>query len=413
MQREDPVPGPGGGGLSREVGALLLTFYGLGITIGAGIYVLVGEAAVRAGVYTPLSFLLAALVMLPPALCFAELGTRLPRAAGEAAYVEAGFGRGWLTLATGLAVAITAVVAGAAIARGAADYIQTILPGDPRLLTAGVVIVMGAIASRGVRSAVGFAAILTALELGGLATIIIAGVWQHPAILSDLPGQVAGLTDPAAITGVMGAAMIAFFAFVGFDSIANMAEEVRNPATDIPRAIFASLAVVTVVYVLVAAVAVRTLDIGAAEAAEAPIRLMFERLTGLDPLAITLIAIIATVNGVVVEILVAARILYGLGAAGRLPGAFARVGARRHVPTVATAVAVAVMLVLAVGVPLGALVELTSTSVLIVFILVSAALWRIKRAGGAAPEGVFTVPGWVPPLSVLASFAFLLGGWLA
>ena len=92
--------------LKRSIGLVGLVLYGLGVTIGAGIYVLVGETVARAGQYAPAAFLLSAVVMAFTAASFAELSGRVPQAAGEAIYVEAGFRLSWLTLVVGLAVLV-------------------------------------------------------------------------------------------------------------------------------------------------------------------------------------------------------------------------------------------------------------------------------------------------------------------
>lgn len=114
--------------LRRAITLPLLVLYGLGVTIGAGIYVLVGETAARAGVFAPSAFLLAAFVMLFSACSFAELSGRFPNSAGEAVYVDAGFGSRFLTLVTGSLLLLAAIVSAAAITVGSAGYIAAVLP---------------------------------------------------------------------------------------------------------------------------------------------------------------------------------------------------------------------------------------------------------------------------------------------
>ena len=130
---------------SKLIRSLTLThavLYGLGVTIGAGIYVLVGAAAARSGMHAPLAFLVAAVVMGITAGTFAELGTRLPVAASEAAYVEAAFHRKWLGGAAGLLVVAAATISGATITVGSAGYIGVFLPLPAAWIIAGVVLAM-------------------------------------------------------------------------------------------------------------------------------------------------------------------------------------------------------------------------------------------------------------------------------
>ncbi|MFT6775310.1 MAG: APA family basic amino acid/polyamine antiporter, partial [Paracoccaceae bacterium] len=167
----------------RAVTLPLLVLYGLGITIDAGIYVLIGASVAEAEMFAPTSFLLAAVVMGFTALSFADLSGRRPEAPGEAAYVDAAFGRGWLTLAVGLGIAVSAVVATAAITLGGAGYAQALVPAPGWALAAAIMVAMIAIAAWGALDAVTFAAALTVLEIVGLMVIVGAGVWSDPGIV--------------------------------------------------------------------------------------------------------------------------------------------------------------------------------------------------------------------------------------
>ena len=116
------------GALRRRVPLWLLTAYGVGVMVGAGIYVLVGAVAGQAGVYAPLAFLIAGLVALPSALSYAELASRMPEAAGEAAFVEAGFQNRAIAIIVGLAIVVAAVVSAAAVLKGGVGYLVTLVP---------------------------------------------------------------------------------------------------------------------------------------------------------------------------------------------------------------------------------------------------------------------------------------------
>ena len=396
--------------LRRSVGLAGLVLYGLGVTVGAGIYVLVGEAVVRAGPYAPAAFLLAAIVMAFTAASYAELSTRIPQAAGDAVYVEAAFGRPWLTVVVGLAVLAEAVIAAAAIAVGAAGYLAELVALPRPLLIAAVVLSMAAVAARGIRESILVAGAMTVIEVAGLAVIVALGVAAEPAALADLPGMlVPPPGDAAAVSGVLGAGLIAFFAFIGFDDIVNLVEEARHPRRDLPRAIAITLVLVTLIYVLVAFVAVRAIPVAEIAATDAPISLLFERLTGMSPLAITLIAIMATMNGVVIILVMAARVAYGMARAGRLPGWVGRVSTRTRTPLRATVIVAAVVLGLAVLAPLGALAQLTSALVLAVFFMVNVALAGLKLRGGAGPAPGFSVPAVVPLCGAVSCLGLLAG----
>lgn len=400
--------------LKRSVGLTGLVLYGLGVTIGAGIYVLVGETIVRAGPYAPASFLLSAIVMGFTAASFAELSGRVPQAAGEAVYVEKSFGLPWLTIAVGLAVLVEAVIAAATIAVGAAGYVSELVPLSREILVTAIVLSMAAIASWGIRESVVIAGAMTVVEIAGLLVIIFFGLVGDPGSLGELP---AALVPPPgnwpALSGVLAASLIAFFAFIGFDDVVNLVEEAKNPSKVMPWAIGITLFVVTILYVLVSFVAAQNVPVEELEGASAPISLLFERLTGLPPLAITLIAIIATMNGVVIILIMASRVTYGMAQAGRLPAWIGLVSPRTQTPLRATVIIAMIVLVLAVFMPLDTLAETSSEVLLTVFVMINLALVWFKIKGVPAPENAFIVHIFFPIAGVVLCLALLFGASLA
>ena len=159
-------------GLLRSLSLTQAVLYGLGVTIGAGIYVLVGVMAERSGMHAPLAFLIAVVPMGLTAAAFAELGTRMPVSASEAAYVQAAFNRNWLSLAVGLLVVVTATISAATIASGSAGYLASFLDLHDLWIIAFVVLAMGAVSCLATTQSVTFAGIMTVIEIGGLVMII-------------------------------------------------------------------------------------------------------------------------------------------------------------------------------------------------------------------------------------------------
>ena len=368
-------PGPA---LERSLSLLQATLYGLGVTIGAGIYVLVGAATARAGMYAPLAFLIAALLMALSAASFAELAGRLPVAAGEAAYVREAFRSDRLATAIGLLVVAIAIVAAAAISLGAAGYVGVFLTLPEPVLVTVVVAAMGVVAAWGINESVSFAGIMTVIEIGGLIMLIGIGMAMEPDLVRRLPEALPSFGDGHAIAGIVGTTLLVVFAFIGFEGLANVAEEVRDPRRTLPYAIFLTLTISTLLYVLVVWVAL--VSVGQAElaASKAPLALVFERLTGASPRTMSAIAIVATLNGVIVQIIMASRVLYGLARQGNLPAGLGAVSKVTRTPLVATAVTTALVLILALALPLQHLADLTARLTLVVFALVNLSLVRIK-----------------------------------
>ncbi|MCX8225898.1 MAG: amino acid permease [Sulfitobacter sp.] len=398
--------------LRRAITLPLLVFYGLGVTIGAGIYVLVGATAAQAGIYAPASFLVAAFVMLFSAGSFSELSGRFPQSAGEAAYVEGAFRVPSLTVITGGLLLVGGTVSASAIAVGCAGYIATLLSQPMWMIILLAVLASGLIAAWGILESVRFAAVLTLVEILGLIVVVIAGIWHHPNVVLELPSVFPSPSDAPALAAVALTSLIAFFAFIGFDGMVNIIEETENPSRNMPLGIFITLAISTLLYFSVAATAVLLLPLDELASSAAPISLLFEKLTGISPIAITLVAIAATFNGIVIQTILASRVIYGMAQAGRLPKRLAQLNSRTRTPLLATVLVTGCTLILALFFPIAVLAERTSQVVLVVFVLINLSLLRIKWRGDPAPERIFVVPAIVPVIGVITSTAMLVGPFL-
>ncbi len=391
--------------LRRVLSLPLITFYGLGTILGAGIYVLVGKVAGAAGLYTPLSFMLAAAVAALTGFAYAELSSRFPVAGGEAIYVQQGFGIRRLSTLVGLMVAAAGLVSAATITHGFVGYLGVFVDWPATPVIIAVVMLLGALAVWGILESAWAAAIATVIEIAGLA-IVIAVASPSLATLPARWPDLLPMADAAAWSGILVGAFLAFYAFIGFEDMVNVAEEVKDPARNLPWAIVFSIVLATLLYLLVALVAVLSLPVQELANNAAPLALIFERASGRPPTIIAVISLFAVVNGALIQIIMASRILYGMSVAGWLPGAFAQVGARTGTPVVATVAVSAAVLVLALTLPIATLAKATSTIVLAVFALVNLALIRIKSRG-PAPRGARVYAAWVPWGGLVLSLALL------
>lgn len=384
-----------------------VVLYGLGVTIGAGIYVLLGATVARAGIHAPMAFVTAAIVMVFSAASFVELSGRFPVSAGEAAYVKAGFRSNAVSLLVGLLVISSGVVSSAAVSVGSAGYIREFFDIPDTAIIGVVVLAMGGIAAWGIRESVVFASLFTLIETGALLFIIVVGFAAKPDMVLALPDVIPPLSDMTAWFAVAGAGLLAFFAFIGFEDMVNLAEEIEEPGRTLNWAIFITLILGTLIYFLVAFVSVLSVPLDELGASDAPLSLIFHKITGASPAAITLIAIVATLNGVIIQIIMASRVLYGLGKQGSLPSIFARINRRTRTPLIATGAILGIVLLLALAFPVETLAEMTSRIVLVVFTLVNTALLLIKLRAEPAPVGVFRVWTWVPVAGALTCVGLL------
>ena len=371
-----------------------LILYGLGVIVGAGIYVAIGEVVARAGSAAPLAFLLAGLVAAATGLCYAELAGRFPEAAGAAAYVRHGFGSDRLSLATGLALALAIVVATASIAAGAAQYLGLLLPLPGWALTGLVVVLFTGVAALGVRESVFLAAAVGGVELLGLLAAIASGLWHAEGLglAAMVPQGAAGWN------GVAAGAFIAFFAFIGFESLANMGEEVRDAHRTLPRGILGAIGASLVLYLAV--------SVAAVAGGRAP-QSLAGLFGGMGATGFALVGTLAVANGVLVQVMALARLFFGVARRGQLPAILASVHPRTLTPLPATLLAGGLVLAMAVLLPFGRLLALANVITLAIFALVDMALWRVQRQAPAEP-GRFRVPHWLPPVAAALAVGLIL-----
>jgi amino acid transporter len=372
--------------LKRALGLPLLVFYGLGVTVGAGIFALIGEILGLAGDFAPLSFVIAGIVAAVTARAFAILTSRYPSAGGEAIYASEGFGAVAGQVA-GLGVALTGMISSAVVSIAFAGYVAAILPLPAEAIVIALLVAVAGIAIVGVRESVSFAAIITVMEVGTLVIVVAVGLplladpeaWSRVLILPE---------SRVSLDLTVAGAAVAFFAFIGFEDIVNMAEETENPERKIGWAIAITLVVTTVLYALIATIAAVFPERAALTGSSAPIAVMFERLTGLSGAPVAASAAIAMVNGVLVQILMASRVFYGMAERKLLPPWLGKVSPTRRTPVRATVVVTAAVGILSLLAPMLGLAQATGYVTLAVFAIVNLSLCRLaSRPDWPRPRG--------------------------
>jgi amino acid transporter len=386
------------------LGPVLLVLYGTGVTIGAGIYVLIGPVAAKAGLYSPWAFFLAAIVMGLTVASYAELCTRFPVAAGEAAYVRQAFQSPVLSRLTGFLMIAAAVVASATVALGASGYIAQFIDWPRPVVVMLVLVALAIVSIWGVLESVLLASLFTIIEIGGLIVIVMFGLINSSG---DIPLFSISTDSIPSWSGIIFATALAFFAFIGFEDLTNMAEETIAPERVMPIAMGLTLLATTVLYMLVTAVAVTSIPVGELAASEAPLSQVFTRLTGVSSAVISLIAIVATLNTILAEMTMATRVLYGMARQGDLPRHFGFVHHHTSTPVLATVVVAALTFLLTLIVPFIQLAEATSIATLTVFALVNLALIRIRLRDGRGAH--FSAPLWMPVAGLLTSIGLIVG----
>jgi len=394
--------------LKRSLGLGLLTFYGLGSIVGAGIYVLVGEVAGKAGMYAPLAFLLAAGIAAFTAFSYAELSARYPHSAGEARYVFESFGSKHLAAAVGWAVVLTGIVSSATLSSGMVGYVVLFVD-----LPAWVVIflfvgTLGAIACRGIAESAWAAAIMTLLSVAGL-LLVIAAAGDSLLTLPERWPQLVPEFSVQPLAGIVLGGFLAFYAFIGFEDMVNVAEEVHNPSRTMPAAILLALCIAVLLYVMVALVAVLSLDPQQLASGGAPLVAIVGSDSWLPPMVIAVLSAVAITNSVLPQLVMGSRVIYGLSRQGAAPVFLSRINAVTRTPLQATFIMIVSIMFLAIAVPLVTLAKITSFIVLLIFTLVNAAALWLKLSGRSAKDTV-SYPIWLSVAGMLACLFLLTFG---
>ncbi len=358
--------------LRREAGLFQVVTYGVGNIIGAGIYVLVGEASGLAGGMIWLAFLAGASVALFTGLSYAELSSMYPRAASEYVYVGRAYGNRLLSFLTQWTMLITEMVAAAAVSIGFAGYLSSefILPELP--VATLLLIILTVIAIGGVKESLRLNTVLSLVAIAGLLVVIAAALGKV--------GSMSYVSSPNGISGVLGAAILVFFAYIGFDNMSNLSEETRDPEKTIPRGLLIAVALTTILYIMVGLATVSLAPLQQLALSNAP--LAYAVSTALGPFGydlLTVIALFTTFNTVLVLLIVSSRIIYGMAREGALPRVLGKINKRTHTPVIASAVTLIIALgFLSLG-RIGVVAKVTSFGSLLTFALVNLALLHLRR----------------------------------
>lgn len=316
--------------LKRHMGLFHLTMYGVGLILGAGIYVLIGEAAGFAGNSMWFSFLLGAVVAIFAGLSYAELSALFPKAAAEYTFVKNAFKNHFFGFIIGWLTAITSIIVAATVALGFGGYLTQFIDLP---ITIGAVILIGVLSIVnfiGIKESAWANTIFAIITAGGLVLIIFLGFMIEPVESVDY------FEAPNGITGIILAFVLIFFAFIGFEDMANVAEEVRRPKKTIPRAIILSIVITGVIYILVSLSIVRILNWEELAASSAPLADAAQSVLGMNgSITLSLIALFATASTVLITLVAGARILYGMAKSNSLPQFLGRIHPKTKTPWIA------------------------------------------------------------------------------
>jgi basic amino acid/polyamine antiporter, APA family len=424
-------------GLKKNLSARDLMGFGIGIVIGTGIFVLTGvEAKNHAGPAITISFAIAGVVAMLAALCYAELAAAVPTAGSSYTYAYTTIGEvfAWII---GWDLVLEFALGSATVARGWSGYLQdflglpTSLFGEEAPVNVGavlIVVVLGVVATVGIRESKWVTNALVLIKVSITVFVIVAGVFflkaanLTPFIPPSEPdtGSSGGLGQPLwqfvtraeptsfGVTGILVATAVVFFAYSGFEAVANLGEETENPGRDMPRGLIGTLVICTVLYLLVCLVLTGMVDYRDLSEG-APISDAFTQVgLGWASKLVGIAAIAGLTSVILVDIVAMGRIGFALCRDGLLPAAIGKVHPTYNTPARLTMGTTIVVAVIAAFVPIDTLAEMVSIGTLFAFLVVAIAVVVLRRTKPRMdrPFRTPSVP-WLPVASAVTCVALM------
>lgn len=377
----------------RVLGLRHLTASGIGVIIGAGIYVLLGPATQAAGALVWASFLIAGLLSAITAFSYMELASMFPSAGSEHEFARQVFPR-WVSFTAGWAMTLALIVAAPTVALGFARYLQIFIDIDVRAGALGLLLLVSFIAVSGMKRASWLVIALSTVQVGGLILVIILG--------ADHVGEV-NLLQGNGLSGVIAGSALIFFAFIGFDEVITLSEETIDAHRTVPRALLLALAISTLLYVCVAVVSVSVLGADRLALSQQPLTdVMQDAVGGVAVNIVAVIALVTTLNTTLLVVTASSRMMFGMASKGDLPQWFQTLRNRRSPRNSVLATLVVACSLLFIG-DIHQLAASTDALIYLMFLLVNVIviMLRIKRPNDSRP---FRIPGDIGKVPLLPIF---------
>jgi len=392
--------------LKRHMGLFHTTMYGIGLILGAGIYVLIGEAAGIAGNAVWLSFIFGVIAAVFAGLSYAELASMYPKAAAEYVFVKNAFRSNFLAFIIGWLTLFTSIIAAATVALGFGGYIAAIFD-YPIIISAILLIgILSFVNFFGIRESSWTNIVFTIIEAAGLALIIYIGFTFTTA------EPINYFENPFGISGISLAFVLIFFAFIGFEDIVNIAEETKNPKKVLPRAIILSISITAIIYILVSLSAIRVLSWQELGSSLAPLADVAERALGsTGQLTMSLIALFATANTVLIILLAGSRILYGMAVQRSLPLLLGKVHFKTKTPWVAVLVIMLISTIFVFIENIVTVANITVFAIVITFAMVNLSV-ILLRYREPTLERPFRTPINIGKFPILSLFGVIISAYM-
>jgi APA family basic amino acid/polyamine antiporter len=395
------------GELKRAIPPAMLVLFVVGDILGAGIYARVGAVAGEVGGAIWTSFLLGIGIAALTALSYGELSSKYPGAGGAALFVHKAFRSPVLTFIIAFAVLASGIASASAVARVfGGRYLQEFVAVPPLPVAILFILVVALINFRGISESIKVNMVLTVVELSGLLLIILVGVVVLVGGTGD-PGRAFTFKPDVNVPlAVLAGAAIAFYACLGFEDVANVAEEAQDPVRMLPVALIGGLGIAGLIYIVVSFTAAMVVDPVTLSRSSGPLlEVVKAGPVAIPPRLFSAIALMAVANTALINMIMASRLLYGMAEQGVMPRVLGWTHRTRQTPWVAIVFTTLLALALVITGDVGELANTTVLLLLVAFTLVNAAVLILRR--DRVGHRHFAVPSWVPVLGAITCLALI------
>ncbi|MFX0001619.1 MAG: APC family permease [Candidatus Hodarchaeota archaeon] len=390
--------------LKRRVSLFALTVYGIGNVLGAGIYALIGEVVGITGNLSWLAFVLASITGALTGLSYAELSAMYPKSAAEFVYTEEAFKIRILSFILGWIIIFSGILSASTVALAFGGYLSDLM-GIPSIVfniifAVILVFILSLINFIGIKTSTRTNIVFTLIEASGLIIIIVIGFFgqQEPNFFI--------LPSGSSFVVIFSAVALIFFAYIGFEDIANIAEEVKEPHKNLPKAIIYSIIITTILYCFTAISVVSILPFSTISASDAPLKDVAEAVMGpIGGIIMSLIALFATANTVLIMLIVTSRMMYGMARDKALPRGLKRISPKFRTPIISVLLTMGFTIIPIFFGDISIVAHATVFGVLINFFLVNISLIVLRKRKPNAERPFKLKPSYkgVPIIALLGS----------
>lgn len=394
--------------LARSLGLVPLIFYGVGTMVGAGIYSVIGEAAGEAGSQLWISFIFAGIAAFLTVLSYAELSSMFPKAGAEYQFLKAAFPqRRLFSFMAGYLIALNAAATSATVALAFGGYLSVFVELPTPLVALTLLTLCTLLNISGIKEATWVSILLICIEVAGLLIMIVSGAESGDMAKSFTPPS-----GGDGVAGIFAATALIFFIYIGFEDVANLSEESKEPTRDIPRALLISVLITSALYILVAFSLIALSDPQSLAGSKAPLSDAAGSVAPWRGQALGVAALFATASTALISLISISRMLFGMAREGDMPKVLSRTWTTRKTPWVA---ALALFTAACLLLPLGEVKIVASVSsfgVLIVFTAVQVAMITLryrqpdKKRPFRVPLSIGKLP-LLPPIGIVITLALI------